>query len=96
MSLGKNLSKLMKERGYSLIRLAKASGVSKQTIHGWMTGRRVQDLGKLKKVALVLESPIHELIYGEPDPFTTQSHVILKELFSGDVRVTIHKLERRN
>ncbi|MNJ91243.1 Helix-turn-helix domain protein [compost metagenome] len=96
MNLGKNLSKLMKEKGFTLIRLAKESGVSKQTIHGWTTGRRVHDLGQLKKVATILEIPIHDLVYGEPDPFLNQSQVLLKELFSGDVRVTIHKLERRS
>lgn len=54
MNLGKNLSRIMKDKGLSLAALAKAAGVSKQTIHGWTAGRRVHDVAQLKKVATVL------------------------------------------
>lgn len=37
---------------------------------------------------------MHELCYGEPDPYEVKSEEILKELFSGDIRVSIHKIER--
>ncbi|WP_415061371.1 helix-turn-helix domain-containing protein [Bdellovibrio sp.] len=96
MSLGKHLSRIMKERGLSLAALSKASGVSKQTIHGWTAGRRVHDISQLKKVATVLKMPLHDLLFGEPDPFLSAPAVILKELFSGDIRVTIHKIEERS
>lgn len=96
MNLRKNLSKIMKERNLSLAALASASGVPKQTIHGWTAGRRVRDLDKLKKVASVLKMPLHDLLYGVPDPFSSVTNEVLKELFSGDVRVTIHRIERRN
>lgn len=94
MNLGKNLSRIMKDKGLSLAALAKAAGVSKQTIHGWTAGRRVHDVAQLKKVATVLKMPIHDLLFGEPDPFVSPSEIVLRELFSGDVRVTIHKIEK--
>lgn len=94
MEFGKNLLRLMKEKGLSLGKLEKLSGVSKPTLHGWTTGRGVTNLDQLKKVATVLEVPIHELIYGEPDPFESKTREVLKELFSGDVRLTVHRIER--
>lgn len=70
------------------------SGVSKPTLHGWTTGRRVLDIDQLKQVANVLKISIHELFYGEPDPFASVPQDVLREIFSGDVRITIHRIER--
>lgn len=94
MVLPKKLVQLMKENGFNFVELAKRSGVSKSTIHGWTTGRKVQDLSELKRVATILKVPIHELVFGEPDPFEAKSQEFLKELFTGDVRVTVHRIER--
>jgi transcriptional regulator with XRE-family HTH domain len=94
MSFAENLLQSMKSNGLSFSDLAKKSGVSKSTLHGWTTGRRVQDLKELQRVAQVLEISFHELVFGEPDPYEANSDEFMKELFSGDVRVTIHKLER--
>ena len=94
MPFAENLSQAMKSRNLSFAELAKKAGISKSTIHGWTTGRRVQDLKELKKVAQVLKISIHELAFGEPDPFESMPQEILRELFTGDVRVTIHKVER--
>lgn len=94
MSFAENLLRSMKNKGLSFADLSKKSGVSKSTIHGWTTGRRVQDLKELKRVAQVLEISLHELVFSEPDPFETRHEELLKELFSGDVRITVHKIER--
>lgn len=94
MILGEVLTRLMKERALTLAKLSRLSGVPKTSIHGWMTGRKAMDLDQLKRVASVLEVSLHELAYGEEDPFAMRKGEILKELFSGDVRVTIHKIER--
>lgn len=85
----------MKAKHLNFVELAKLSGVSKSTIHGWTTGRRVRDLSELRRVANVLEVSIYNLVFGEPDPYESKAQeALLKELFSGDVRVTIHKIER--
>jgi len=94
MSFAENLINTMKSKRLSFAELAKKSGVSKSTIHGWTTGRRVQELKELKRVATILEVSIHELVFGEPDPFEAKSQEFLKELFTGDVRLTVHKIER--
>lgn len=95
MKLGEMVLKLSKERGWSLSRLAREAGVAKPTLHGWTTGRNALNPEQLKRVATALEVSIHELLFGEPDPFESKSHEVLRELFKGDVRVTVHKIERR-
>lgn len=95
MELGKMLLKLCKEKGWSLNKLAKESGVKQPTLHGWTTGRSVQNLGDLRKVAAALEVSVFKLAFGASDPYEEASEEILKEIFSGDVRVTLHRIERR-
>jgi transcriptional regulator with XRE-family HTH domain len=69
MKLDKNLIKLCKERGLTLAALAKESGVKQPTLHGWTTGRSVHNMDDLKKVCNVLEVSLHEILYGERDPW---------------------------
>lgn len=95
MKLGSNLQSLCKQRGWSLTRLAKESGVPIQTLHGWSTGRRSVDLKQVKKVAEAFKISIHHLVFGEPDPYEAPGEEILREIFSGDVRVTLHRIERK-
>jgi transcriptional regulator with XRE-family HTH domain len=95
MKLGQSLQVLLKKRGWTLARLARESGVPSQTLHGWTTGRRSVDLNQVRKVAGTLEVSVHELAFGESDPHAQASGEILRELFTGDVRVTLHRIERR-
>lgn len=95
MELGKMLARLCEKKRWSLSRLSRESGVPKPTIHGWTTGRTGLKLDQLKKVASALEVTIHELAFGTPDPYESSGEEILRELFTGDVRVSIHKIERR-
>lgn len=69
MILGKMLVKLCKERGMTLAALAKESGVKQPTLHGWSTGRSVQNLDDLRKVCDVLEVSMFYLLFGEKDPW---------------------------
>jgi transcriptional regulator with XRE-family HTH domain len=84
----------MADKGLTLSQLSRISGISKPTIHGWITGRHVRDFGQLKKISLALEVSIHELLYGDADPFEIKAQEVLKEIFTGDVRVTIQRIER--
>lgn len=94
MNLSQNLLKLCEERDLTLTDLSRLSGVKQPTLHGWSTGRAVHNLDDLKKVADVLAVSIHRLLYGTPDPHESISDEVLKEVFKGDVRITIHKIER--
>lgn len=95
MKLGSKLNKLCKERGMSLSKLAREAGVPIQTLHAWTTGRTSVNPVQLKKVAAALEISLYQLIFDEPDPFEQNSEEILKEIFSGDIRVTLHKIEKK-
>lgn len=95
MKLGNNLSKLCKERGWSISELAAKSGVPKSTLHSWTTNPASVNLRHLQAVARALGTPVHYLAFGEADPHEAPSEEVLKEIFSGDVRVTLHRIERR-
>lgn len=96
MKLGKNLEKLLKERKISLNAFAKKTGVAKSTLHSWIhTGQETVNINQVKKVAEVLGVPFHDLLFGSADPHLSVDES-LTELFSGDVRVTVHKFIRKN
>lgn len=95
MKLATNLSKLCRSKGLSLAKVARLAGVPVQTVHGWGTGKGGVNLDQLKKVATVLQVSVHELAFGTPDPFESSGDEILREIFTGDVRVTLHRIERR-
>ena len=69
MELSKNLMKLCKDRGLTIAALAKESGVKQPTLHGWTTGRSVQNLDDLKKVCDILRVSLHCILYGVNDPW---------------------------
>ena len=96
MQLSQMLRKMIRDRNLSLSKLSKASGVSAPTLHGWQNGRGVQDLDALKKVAAVLQISVHELLYGEPDPFESKSDQIIEHLFTGDLRISISKIKNKS
>ena len=94
MKLATTLINICKKRNLSLAQLSRLCGVPTQTLHGWTTGKAAANLDQIKKVATALEISFHELAFGEADPFESKSEEILKEIFSGDVRVTLHRIER--
>ena len=94
MMLDKNLKRICIEKKISISELARRTGIRQSTLHGWCTSRKVQNIDDLKKVADELEVSIHMLLYGKPDPHETLGQEILKEIFSGDIRVTLHKIEK--
>ncbi len=95
MKLGSQLKTYCKQKGWSLTKLSKASSVPVATIHGWVHGRTHPDLSQLKKVAEALEVSPHLLAFGVSDPYEIPADEILKELFTGDLRVSIQKIERK-
>lgn len=95
MKLGSKLNQLCKVQGLSLSCLVKEAGVPMQTVHAWTTDRKSINPDQIKKVASVLKISVHELLFDEPDPHDSIGEEILKEIFSGDVRITLHRIERR-
>lgn len=93
-TLKDNLNKHLKLSRISLTELSKKAKVPKTNLHSWTTGANPQ-LDQLKRVCEVLQVPMHELAFGEADPFEPKSEEILKEIFTGDVRVTLHRIEKR-
>ena len=92
--LKENLNRLIKDAGISLTELSKRAKVPKTNIHSWTAGANPQ-LDQLKRVADVLKVSLHELAFGSVDPYEPKTEEVLKELFTGDVRVTLHRIERR-
>ena len=93
MDLGKNILQKCKEKGITLSKLAKLSGVKQPTLHGWTTGRSVQNIDDLKKVCIVLEVGLHELIFGQADPFEKKAP-IFEQTVSGQIRITISHITK--
>ncbi|MGE3975642.1 MAG: helix-turn-helix domain-containing protein [Bdellovibrionales bacterium] len=96
MKLSTTLPYFCKQKEWSLSQLARESKVPIQTLHNWVigSGRKHISIEQLKKVSEALEVPLHELCFGTKDPFENFSEEVLRELFSGDIRVTLHKIER--
>lgn len=94
MELSKNILKLCKQKRLSLTALAKKSGVKQPTLHGWTTGRSVQNLEDLRRVCEVLEVGLHTLIFGTADPFE-KKELSMDEIFKGDVHITIQRIDKK-
>ncbi len=92
--LSKNLTRILKQKGISLSEIARQTRVPKATLHSWTVGQKSVNLEQLKKVAEFLNVSVALLAYGEEDMAAEKSTEMLKELFSGDLRVTIKKIER--
>lgn len=95
MKLSENITALCKAKRWKLVELSRKAGIPNQTLHNWVTGRTSVNPEQLKKVAAALEVSLHYLVFGEPDPFEQPAQEILKEIFTGDVRVTLHRIERK-
>lgn len=95
MLLSKTLAKICKAKKISISQLSKKSGVAQPTLHGWSSGRSVGNLDDLKKVCDVLQVSLHQLLFDEPDPYEIGHEEILKEIFSGDLRVSISRIEKK-
>jgi transcriptional regulator with XRE-family HTH domain len=96
MTLEKTLATILKDRHLSLSKLSELSGVPKTTLHSWMKkGQITVNLKQLKQVCEILKIGLHELAFGETDPLAMPSDEIIKEIFSGDLRVSISRIERK-
>ncbi len=94
MTLKQTLPLLLKQKKWSYQKLSEESGVPKSTLHSWVsTGQSAISLEQLKAVADSLQVGIHTLVWGLPDPHENSTEV-LEQIFSGDIRVTLHRIKK--
>lgn len=94
MILAKNILKHCREKGLTLSKLAKLSNVKQPTLHGWTTGRAVKNINDLKRVCVILEVGLHELIFGESDPYRDEKPIYENTIASG-VKITITQIKNK-
>ncbi len=100
MQLKTMLVKAMDNQGVTQAKLAQLARVSKATLHGYLNPRVKQtriDIAIVKRLCDILKLDFHVALFGLPDP-NSQALIpkeILHEIFNGDVRVTIHRIEKK-
>jgi|GEM_PF-601132 len=84
-----------KKQGITLSDIARRAKVGRTTLQDWTTGSQPK-VEHLKKVSAALGLSIHYLLFGEEDPQANEgkSLVVLEDLFSGDIRISIQKIKR--
>lgn len=91
--LAKNLNIECKKKGITLTKLARLSGVSQPTLHGWSTGRAVKKVQDLARVCNVLEIGLYEMLFGVTDPHIKPLDII-NEVSLGEVQVIIKRINK--
>ena len=68
----RELPKFMEKAGMKQIDLAKALGMSKSTVHCWITGKAFPEIDTIQKIADVLGCQTDDLIMEEPKAETVK------------------------
>ncbi len=101
LKLRENILRLMHKKGLNQIQLSRLAKISPSTLHGYLNpGASKQtkiDVLKVKKICEVLDADLHEMLFGEPDPNSRSvlPQEVLQKIFEGDLRVTIHKIDKK-
>lgn len=98
MSLKENLKAAMEDQKISITQLSKRAGVPVTTIHGLLntSNQKRLDVVQLQKICNVLSVPLYEMIFSKPDPNakTEIGAETLTDLFRGDIRVVVQRINR--
>ena len=65
LKLKETLDKLMKSNALNVPRLAKLTGISKQTLSNWMAGQQPKNIGQVKTIADHFGVSLDYLFFGE-------------------------------
>jgi transcriptional regulator with XRE-family HTH domain len=84
MNLKKQLGFFLDDKNLSLSELAKRSGVSKQTLSDWASGREPRKLTQVRKVAQVLGTTVDNLCFGNGRDGSLQRVTELEALLGND------------
>jgi len=84
---GDNVRKIRTERKISQAEIAKAVGVSQGSWFQYEAGNRFIRLDALIRTSIFLHVPIHELLYGEPQPvLSPKKQALIRKYESLDER----------
>lgn len=87
MRLKQQLELYLDETGLSAAQLAKKSGVSKQVISLWLSGRSPRKIDQVKKVASIFNTTVDHLCFGDGIHQERQNSKIIETLI-GDEWIT--------
>lgn len=94
MNLAKNILQQCRVKGLTISKLARLSNVKQSTLHGWTTGRMVKNLKDLKSVCMILEIGLHEIIFGEADPFQNERPIHESNVLG--LKITITQISNKD
>ncbi len=90
-SIGENIKKLRKMRGFSQETLADMAGINRKAIHFYETGKRQVPSQYLSRIAAVLDVTVDELFSGiqkttsDADELAAQINAAVQEVLKGYV-----------
>lgn len=99
MRLKQQLELYLNEAGLSAAQLAKKSGVSKQVISLWLSGRSPRKIDQVKKIANILNITVDHLCFGDGLHYERQNHKIIETLIgdewiTGTFEIKIRRIKR--
>ncbi len=92
LKISETLTSLLCERNMTLRSLSKACDIPLSSLSEWKNNNRNPNAEDLSKVAEVLDTTIHYLLFGFEDPAEPIQKVLKQDLFSGTFEVTIKKV----
>jgi hypothetical protein len=95
---GESLEKLISENDISAKELSVAIGIPYKTILEYIgkDGRVPSKIEVFKKLADHFEVPLHDLMFGEPDPASFVGQILKKTVIhTGIYEVTVKKVEEK-
>jgi transcriptional regulator with XRE-family HTH domain len=88
------LKKLIQERGVSISRVSKDTGIATQTIHNWLTGREPRGLKQVKCVADYFGVSIDNLCFGISADENVKIENYGDEINAGVFEVVLRRVKR--
>ena len=94
MNLKNQLKLYIAEKDISLSRLARQSGVSRQTLNDWLLGKPATNINKIKKIADILDVSVDHLAFGSGLENVKDIHKYQEEINCGVFEVVLRKIKR--
>lgn len=95
--VGKNLKRIMQEKGYSVTRLAQESGIGKSSISQYLSGKNTPSDERVVIIANVLDCTVEELSTILPDQEVPKYVIPMEEgAFNVPVEVVAKLMHKKN
>lgn len=89
------LRKIIREKGLTIVGLARGSKVPAQTLHGWLQGTEPKSIRQLKSVADYLDVDIDYLCFGnKPKSENNKIERFEDEINAGVFEVVLRRVKR--